>query len=95
MSKYQNPINVPTGGSQTYAALAPISPKQLRWLKWAQHHTGNPPTWESDCRRVLGDDWDGDFNTLSQAAGSWLIYVLQRGLVAVAQDPEDLRAVPQ
>lgn len=95
MTEYQNPSNVPTGGNQTYAALAPITPKQLRWLDWAKRTTGNSPTWESDCRRILGANWDGQFGTLSQAAGSWLIYVLQRGLVAVSQDPEDLRAVPR
>ena len=94
-TKYQNPSNVPTRGNQTYAALGPITPKQLRWLSWAKRTTGNQPTWEADCRRILGDDWDGELTTLSQAAGSWLIYVLQRGMVAVSQDPEDLRAVPQ
>ena len=56
MSKYQNPSNVPTGGRQTYAALAPITPKQLRWLSWAKRTTGNQPTWDGDCRRILKDD---------------------------------------
>ena len=50
---------------------------------------------QSDCRRVLGDDWDGEWDTLSQAAGSWLIYVLQRGLVEVAGPDVDLTAVPR
>jgi hypothetical protein len=92
--KVQNPKNVPTGGNATYAAMEPITGKQLRMLGFLQRQCGNSPTWQDDCRRILGDDWDGELFTLSQAAGSWLIYVIQRGLSEVA-DPEDLRQVPQ
>ena len=96
MTNFQNPANVPTHGRQTYAALAPITPKQLRMLGWLKRTVGNPPTWESDCRRILGDDWDGEWDTLSQAAGSWLIFVLQHGLTEVAESAGvDLTAAPR
>jgi len=95
VTTFQNPVNVPTGGNATYAALQPITSKQLRMLGWLQRTVGDPPTWESDCRRILGADWDGDFKSLSQAAGSWLIFVLQRGLVEVAGPDVDLTAAPR
>ena len=95
VTTYQNPVNVPTGGNATYAALAPITSKQLRMLGWLKRTVGDSPTWESDCRRILGADWDGDFTSLSQAAGSWLIFVLQRGLVEVAGSDVDLTVAPR
>lgn len=93
--KYQNPRNVPTSGNQTYAALEPITASQLRMIGWLQRTAGSPDTWESDCRKILGQDWDGDFQSLSKAAGSWLIYVLQAGLVAVTGSGDELRSVPE
>lgn len=93
--KYQNPSNVPTGGRQTYAAIEPITHAQLRMLGWLKRTCGSPDTWEQDCRKVLGQDWDGKFESLSKAAGSWLIYVLQAGLVAVTDRGDELRSVPE
>lgn len=83
-----NPANVPTGGNMTYAALAPVNAKQLRFLDFLNRLAGRPPTWTADCHTILGKGWDGDFTHLSKAAASYLIYVLQVGLKATA-DPED------
>ena len=88
-SKPMNPANVPTRGNMTYAALETIRPAQLKMLRYLNRLVGNPPTWEDSCRLILGKDWDGNFNTLSVAAGSWLISELKRGIVAVSQ-PGDL-----
>lgn len=80
-----NPKNVPTGGNMTYAAMERIRDKQLRMIGHLQRTAGRPPTWEATCRTILGDDWDGLYETLSVAAASWLIHNLQAGLLAVAQ----------
>ena len=80
-----NPRNVPTHGNMTYAALEPIRDKQLRFLSHLKRISGNPPTWDATCGLILGDNWDGVYETLSVAAGSWLIHGLQRGLLAVAE----------
>lgn len=73
----------------TYAALEHIRSKQLRMISHLKRTAGNPPTWDATCGLILGDDWDGVYETLSVAAGSWLINGLQRGLLAVAE-PDDL-----
>lgn len=69
----------------TYAALSRITPKQLRMLSHLKRMAGNPPTWDATCGLILGDDWDGVYETLSVAAGSWLIHNIQTGLLAVAE----------
>ena len=69
----------------TYAAMERITFKQLRMISHLKRTAGNPPTWDATCGLILGDDWDGVYETLSVAAGSWLIYGLQRGLLAVAE----------
>lgn len=84
-----NPKNVPTAGYMTYAALGHITTPQMKMLRYLQRTAGNPPTWESTCRIILGDDWDGVYETLSMAAGSWLIHNLQSALIAVSK-PGDL-----
>ena len=84
-----NPRNVPTSGDMTYAALERITAKQLRMISQLKRLAGNPPTWEATCGLILGDDWDGVYETLSVAAGSWLIHNLQAGLLAVSK-PGDL-----
>jgi len=88
MPKPLNPKNVPTGGKQTYAALTRISAKQLGLIAKLKRAAGNPPTWDETCGLILGDDWDGVYETLSQAAGSWLIFNLQRGIAAVREQSE-------
>lgn len=85
MAPPKNPRNVPTRGNMTYAALEPIRSKQLRMISYLKRTAGNPPTWDATCGLILGDDWDGVYETLSVAAGSWLIHGLQRGLLAVAE----------
>ena len=85
MAPPQNPKNVPTGGDMTYAALTRISPAQLKFIGSLQRTAGNPPTWDDSCHLVLGKDWDGVYETLSQAAASWLIHNLQTGLSVVAE----------
>jgi hypothetical protein len=90
MPKPNNPVNVPTGGNMTYAALERITPKQLKMLRYLKRIAGNPPTWDDSCTLVLGRDFDGVYENLSMAAGSWLIHELQRGLGAVARSREDL-----
>jgi hypothetical protein len=90
MAPPQNPKNVPTGGSMTYAALSLATDKQQRALSMLKRTCGNPPTWDDTCRLVLGRDWDGRYDTLSVAAASWLIHNLQRGLVEVSHSPDDL-----
>ena len=84
-----NPRNVPTGGDMTYAALQRITSKQLRMISQLKRTAGSPPTWDATCGIVLGNDWDGVYESLSVAAGSWLIHNLQAGLLAVSQ-PGDL-----
>lgn len=73
----------------TYAALERITAKQLKMLSYLKRTAGNPPTWDTMCGIVLGDDWDGTYESLSVASGSWLIHNLQAGLLAVSQ-PGDL-----
>jgi hypothetical protein len=90
MPKPNNPVNVPTGGNMTYAALGHITPKQLKMLRYLKRIAGNPPTWDDSCTLVLGRDFDGVYENLSIAAGSWLIHELQRGLGHVAKRREDL-----
>ena len=85
-----NPRNVPVGGAMTYAALERITSQQLKFLRRLERIAGSPPTWEDSCRLILGADWDGVYETLSKAAGSWLIHELQRGLLAVSERREDL-----
>lgn len=85
-----NPKNVPTDGTMTYAALERITPQQLKMLRNLKRIAGNPPTWEDSCRLILGDDWDGVYETLSKAAASWLIHGLQSALVAVSKSRTDL-----
>lgn len=85
-----NPRNVPTGGNMTYAALERITPAQLKQLRYLRRIAGNPPTWDDTCGVILGDGWDGIYESLSKAAGSWLITGIQRGLVAVATRREEL-----
>ena len=80
-----NPRNVPTDGEMTYAALERITSQQLRMISSLKRMAGNPPTWDATCGLILGEDWDGVYETLSVAAGSWLIHGLQRGLLAVSQ----------
>jgi hypothetical protein len=86
-----NPKNVPTDGTMTYAALERISASQLKLIRSLQRTAGNPPTWEASCTLILGDDWDGVYETLSMAAASWLITGLQQALVAVSKSPDDLQ----
>ena len=88
MAPPHNPKNVPTGGNQTYAALTRISSKQLGLIARLKRTAGNPPTWDATCGIILGDDWDGVYETLSQASGSWLIFNLQRGIAAVREQSE-------
>ena len=88
MAKPLNPKNVPTGGNQTYAAISRISTRQLGLISRLKRTAGNPPTWDETCGLSLGDDWDGVYESLSQAAGSWLIYNLQRGIAAVREQAE-------
>ena len=84
-----NPKNVPTDGTMTYAALERVSASQLKLIRSLQRTAGNPPTWEASCTLILGDDWDGVYETLSMAAGSWLIHNLQAAVIAVSK-PGDL-----
>ena len=86
MARPTNPRNVPTGGNRTYMALERITPKQLGLIRRLQRSAGNPPTWDATCGLILGDDWDGVYETLSQASATWLIHGLQRGLAAVRSD---------
>lgn len=86
-----NPANVPTEGNMTFAALAPVSAKQLRMLDYLRRLAGNSPTWVADCHLILGKGWDGEFPHLSKAAASYLITVLQVGLLAVAEPGDDLQ----
>lgn len=86
MVTWQNPSNVPTGGNATYMALAQVSARQLGYLNVLKRKAGNSPTWDEDCGRILGDGWDGDYSTLSQAAASWLISNLQRAFAAIEED---------
>ena len=88
MAKPLNPKNVPTGGNQTYAAISRISTRQLGLISRLKRTAGNPPTWDETCGLILGDDWDGVYESLSMAAGSWLIYNLQRGIAAVREQAE-------
>jgi len=88
--KPANPRNVPTTGNMTYAALERITPAQLKMLRHLKRIAGNPPTWDDSCTLVLGPDFDGVYENLSMAAGSWLIHELQRGLGAVARSREEL-----
>lgn len=89
MAPPSNPRNVPTRGDMTYAALERITAKQLKMLSHLKRTAGNPPTWDASCGLILGDDWDGAYETLSVAAGSWLIHGLQSALLAVSE-PGDL-----
>ena len=88
--KPTNPRNVPTTGNMTYPALERITGPQLKQLRYLKRIAGNPPTWDDSCTLVLGPDFDGNFENLSKAAGSWLISELQRGLGHVAKRREDL-----
>jgi len=88
--KPTNPRNVPTSGNMTYAALERITAPQLKQLRYLKRIAGNPPTWDDSCTLVLGSDFDGVYEHLSKAAGSWLISELQRGLGAVSRSREDL-----
>lgn len=89
MAPPKNPKNVPTHGYMTYASLERITAPQRKQIDRLKRMAGNPPTWEATCGLILGADWDGVYDTLSQAAASWLIHGLQAGLTAVAE-PEDL-----
>ena len=89
----QNPKNVPIGGSMTYAALEAARPKQLGMIGYLRRIAGGPH-WEDDCRTILGDDWDGVYTTLSVAAASYLIHVLQTAIKATADADDDLQ-VPE
>lgn len=90
MPKPINPPNVPTGGDMSYAALAAITPAQLRFISKLRRLCGNPPTWEQDCSTILGG-FDGPPETLSRAAGSYLITTLQAGLLATREPGDDLQ----
>lgn len=91
MAPPSNPANVPTGGEMSYAALSRITDKQIRMIDHLRRLCGNPPTWEDDCRLILGKDWDGLYQTLSRAAASWLITNLQAGLLATREPGDDLQ----
>lgn len=86
-----NPSNVPQWGDQTFNALAPVTAKQLRMIDHLKRLAGNSPTWVADCHLVLGKGWDGDVTHLSKAAATYLITVMQAGLVAVAEPDDDLQ----
>ena len=90
MPKPTNPRNVPTTGNMTYAALERITGPQLKQLRYLKRMAGNPPTWDDSCTLVLGADFDGVYENLSKAAGSWLISELQRAFVSVAKSRDDL-----
>jgi len=75
----------------TYAAIERITAPQMKMLAYLKRQAGNPPTWEDTCRIILGDDWDGLYETMSKASASWLIHNLQAGLLAVSE-PGDLDA---
>jgi hypothetical protein len=89
MAPPSNPRNVPTAGDMTYAALERITAQQLRMISHLRRTAGYPPTWDATCGLILGSDWDDTYETLSKAAGSWLIHNLQAGLLAVSE-PGDL-----
>jgi hypothetical protein len=87
----QNPSRVEIPGHLTFARHELATPAQLRAIAKLQALVGHPPTWQADCRTILGPDWDGEYKSLSKAAAAWLIHVLRAGLVATAAPDDDLQ----